>query len=240
MADIINFSKFFGGKKELPKFNKKEILEDFYIQTEKDEEEVSTQDEISTEEVPVEVETSEEETAQNVEESLDREDIERLIQEQVERIRKQTIEQYKVQENLIVDTQDEVEEDVYEEANTDESYPVYIDKNENFSCDIEIEGAQLKDTQVRLVLETGDWNLLFNGEIDRNGKVNIPIRKLSILEEGTRGVIKMEVIAEGSVFTPWEQDFEARRSKKVSVSFNENKKFSPKFSTGVKVSVKKK
>jgi hypothetical protein len=238
MADVINFSKFFGGKKELPKFNKKEILEDFYIQSEKDEEEVSIQDEIPTREVPVEVETSEEETAQNVEESLDREDIERLIQEQVERIRKQTIKEYKVQENLIVE-QDDVEEEIYEEA-TDESYPVYIDKNENFSCDIEIEGAQLKDTQVRLVLETENWNLLFNGEIDRNGKVNIPIRKLSILEEGTRGVIKMEVIAEGSVFTPWEQDFEAKRSKKVSVSFNENKKFSPKPSTGVKVSVKKK
>ena len=161
-----------------------------------------------------------------------------MIQEQVERIRKQTIDEYKVQENLITDTQDE--DEVYEETSTDESYPVYIDKNENFSCDIEIEGAQLKDTQVRLVLETGDWNLLFNGEIDRNGKVNIPIRKLNILEEGARGVIKMEVIAEGSVFTPWEQDFEAKRSKKVSVSFNENKKFSPKFSTGVKVSVKKK
>jgi hypothetical protein len=50
----------------------------------------------------------------------------------------------------------------------------------------------------------------------------------------------MEVIAEGSVFTPWEQDFEAKRSKKVMVSFNENKKVAPKFNTGVKVSVKKK
>jgi len=234
MSDIINFSKFAGGKKELPKFDKKEILEDFYISGEEEEEnnEVSIE-----EEIPVEVETREEETAQNVEESLDRDDIERLIQEQVERIRKQTIEDYKIQENVVQEVE---EDDVYESSNSSESYPVYIDKSENFSCDIEIEGAQLKDTQVRLVLETSDWNLLFNGEIDRNGKVNIPIRKLNILEEGARGVIKMEVIAEGSVFTPWEQDFEAKRSKKVMVSFNENKKVSPKFNTGVKVSVKKK
>lgn len=233
MSEIINFSKFAGGKKELPKFNKKEILEDFYISKEEEEE----NDEVSAEEeIPVEVEIHEEETAQNVEESLDRDDIERLIQEQVERIRKQTIEDYKVKENFIQDDQEEV----YESDQSSEAYPVYIDKNENFSCDIEIEGAQLKDTQVRLVLETAEWNLLFNGEIDRNGKVNIPIRKLNILEEGSRGVIKMEVIAEGSVFTPWEQDFEAKRSKKVMVSFNENKKVAPKFNTGVKVSVKKK
>lgn len=233
MSEIINFSKFAGGKKELPKFNKQEILEDFYISKEEEEE----NDEVSAEEeIPVEVEIREEETAQNVEESLDRDDIERLIQEQVERIRKQTIEDYKVKENFIQDD----EEEVYESDQSSEAYPVYVDKNENFSCDIEIEGAQLKDTQVRLVLETGEWNLLFNGEIDRNGKVNIPIRKLNILEEGARGVIKMEVIAEGSVFTPWEQDFEAKRSKKVMVSFNENKKVAPKFNTGVKVSVKKK
>jgi hypothetical protein len=233
MSEIINFSKFAGGKKELPKFNKQEILEDFYISKEDEEE----NDEVSAEEeIPVEVEIREEETAQNVEESLDRDDIERLIQEQVERIRKQTIEDYKVKENYIQDD----EEEVYESDQSSEAYPVYIDKNENFSCDIEIEGAQLKDTQVRLVLETREWNLLFNGEIDRNGKVNIPIRKLNILEEGARGVIKMEVIAEGSVFTPWEQDFEAKRSKKVMVSFNENKKVAPKFNTGVKVSVKKK
>lgn len=233
MSEIINFSKFAGGKKELPKFNKKEILEDFYISNEEDEDKnVSTE-----EEVPVEVETREEETAQNLEESLDRDDIERLIQEQVERIRKQTIEDFKIQENFIDQTEEE--EEVFE-SDQSEAYPVYIDKNENFSCDIEIEGAQLKDTQVRLVLETGEWNLLFNGEIDRSGKVNIPIRKLNILEEGARGIIKMEVIAEGSVFTPWEQDFEAKRSKKVMVSFNENKKVAPKFKTGVKVYVKKK
>ena len=235
MSEIINFSKFAGGKKELPKFNKKEILEDFYISNEEEEDNKNVSTE---EEVPVEVETREEETAQNVEESLDRDDIERLIQEQVERIRKQTIEDFKIQENFI--DQNEEEEEVFESDQSSEAYPVYIDKNENFSCDIEIEGAQLKDTQVRLVLETGEWNLLFNGEIDRSGKVNIPIRKLNILEEGARGIIKMEVIAEGSVFTPWEQDFEAKRSKEVMVSFNENKKVAPKFNTGVKVSVKKK
>ncbi len=83
---------------------------------------------------------------------------------------------------------------------------------------------------------------MFTGEIDRNGKVNIPIRKLNIFEEGTKGKIKMEVIAEGTVFTPWEDDFEVKMSKKVMVKFNENKSVpKPKTITkpGVKVNFKK-
>ena len=69
---------------------------------------------------------------------------------------------------------------------------------------------------------------MFPGEIDRNGKVTIPIRKLNILEEGLKGTIKMEVIAEGTVFIPWEDDFEVKMSKKVMVKFNENKSTKPK------------
>ena len=168
---------------------------------------------------------------------VQREDIEKLIQQEVEKIRKQTIEDYKIQENILINQ--EVEEDIIEKVNTGEYYHVFIDKSENFICEIELEGAQLKDTQVRLVLETENWNLLFNGEIDRNGKVNIPIKKLSIFDEGEHGSIKMEVIAEGTVFIPWEQEFEAKRSKKVMVSFNENKKSKPQINTGVKVSLRK-
>ena len=116
-------------------------------------------------------------------------------------------------------------------------------KAETFSCDIELEGANLKDTEVRLVLESDNWNLMFPGEIDKNGKVTIPIRKLNIFEEGTRGKIKMEVIAEGTVFTPWEDDFEVKMSKKVMIKFNESKTNSNKPKTiikpGVKVNFKK-
>lgn len=81
---------------------------------------------------------------------------------------------------------------------------------------------------------------MFPGEIDRNGKVSIAIKKLNILEEGTRGKIKMEVIAEGTVFTPWEDDFEIKLSKKVTVKFNENKQSKQIVKKpGVKVNFKK-
>jgi hypothetical protein len=278
MNDIINFSKFFQNKKELPAFNKEEILNNFFIEDEEDQivesEEgvdntmISNFPHIAKEESDKRskrIEKSYEEDPDGMyprddsrydndqdsggwqdgmgeppsNESVQREDIEKLIQQEVEKIRKQTIEDYKIQENILINEEQEVEEEIVEKVNTDEYYQVFIDKSENFTCEIELEGAQLKDTQVRLVLETENWNLLFNGEIDRNGKVNIPIKKLSLFDEGDHGSIKMEVIAEGTVFIPWEQEFEAKRSKKVMVSFNENKKSKPLINTGVKVSLRK-
>ena len=280
MNDIINFSKFFQNKKELPAFNKEEILNNFFIEDDDDDQIVESEESVDntmisnfphiakeeSDKRSRRIEKSYEEDPDGMyprddsrydddqgsggwqdgmgeppsNESVDRddvvqrEDIEKLIQQEVEKIRKQTIEDYKIQENI-----QEVEEEIVEKVNTDEYYPVFIDKSENFICEIELEGAKLKDTQVRLVLETENWNLLFNGEIDRNGKVNIPIKKLSLFEEGDHGSIKMEVIAEGTVFIPWEQEFEAKRSKKVMVSFNENKKSKPQINTGVKVSLRK-
>ena len=276
MNDIINFSKFFQNKKELPAFNKEEILNNFFIDEDDDQiiesEEsvnntmISNFPHIAKEESDKRERRAEKSYEEDPDgmyprddsrydddqvsggwqdgmgeppsnESVQREDIEKLIQQEVEKIRKQTIEDYKIQENILINQ--EVEEEIVEKVNTDEYYHVFIDKSENFICEIELEGAQLKDTQVRLVLETENWNLLFNGEIDRNGKVNIPIKKLSLFEEGDHGSIKMEVIAEGTVFIPWEQEFEAKRSKKVMVSFNENKKSKPQINTGVKVSLRK-
>ena len=74
----------------------------------------------------------------------------------------------------------------------------------------------------------------------KNGKCNIPIRKLGILNEGTVGRIKLEVIAEGTVFVPWEDEFKVKVSKKVSVVVNENKRqSSDSKKSGVKVNFKK-
>jgi len=172
-----------------------------------------------------------------------------MIQKEVERIKKETIAEFKANESKEIELpiiEEEVEEEYQEEEiveSRSDYYKVYADKAETFSCDIELEGANLKDTEVRLVLESDNWNLMFPGEIDRNGKVNIPIRKLNIFEEGTKGKIKMEVIAEGTVFTPWEDDFEVKMSKKVMVKFNEGKTTSNKPKTivkpGVKVNFKK-
>jgi hypothetical protein len=231
MDGIINFSEFFKntGKKELPKFDKEEILNDFFI-----EEDIETNE---TEETTQEIENVSENLKISEESDLiDRDEVEEMIQKEVERIKKETIAEYKANESKEItlpfieeELQEEIEEEEeISETKSSEYYKVFNDKAETFSCEIELEGANLKDTQVRLVLESDNWNLMFPGEIDRNGKVTIPIRKLNILEEGLKGTIKMEVIAEGTVFIPWEDDFEVKMSKKVMVKFNENKSTKPK------------
>jgi hypothetical protein len=99
-------------------------------------------------------------------------------------------------------------------------YQLYKDVNENFVCDIFIEGAKIEDSKVRLVLESKEWNLIFNGYIE-NGKCYIPIKKLDILNEDITGEIKLEIIAEGNVFVPWCDKFIVKSTKKVK-TLNEN------------------
>ena len=57
-------------------------------------------------------------------------------------------------------------------------YKLFTDKSELFECDIKLEGASLSKSKARLVVETSDYSLLFNGSISSGGKCEIPIRKL--------------------------------------------------------------
>ena len=97
-------------------------------------------------------------------------------------------------------------------------YKLFTDKTELFECNISLQGASLKKSKARLVVETQDYSLLFNGSINSNGKCEIPIRKLKgLIDEDTSGNIRLEVIAEDTFFTPWESDFEVETSRKVTV-----------------------
>ncbi len=97
-------------------------------------------------------------------------------------------------------------------------YRLFIDKAEIFECDIKVEGTSLNKSKARLVIETQNYSLLFNGKIDSSGKCSIPIKKLKgLIEENSKGNIKLEIIAEDTYFTPWETTFEVEASKKVTV-----------------------
>ena len=97
-------------------------------------------------------------------------------------------------------------------------YKLFTDKSELFECDIKLQGASLKKSKARLVVETQDYSLMFNGSISTSGKCEIPIIKLKgLIDEDTTGNIRLEVIAEDTFFTPWESDFEVETSKKVTV-----------------------
>ena len=118
-------------------------------------------------------------------------------------------------------------------------YKLFTYKSELFECDIKLEGASLSKSSARLVVETKDYSLLFNGDINSSGKCEIPIRKLKgLIDENTSGNIRLEVIAEDTFFTPWESDFEVDASKKVTVEVKSQTTKKPIVETKVKVKVK--
>lgn len=97
-------------------------------------------------------------------------------------------------------------------------YKLFTDKSELFECDITLQGASVKKSKARLVIDTKDYSIMFNGTISESGKCKIPIKKLKgLIDENTSGNIRLEVIAEDTFFVPWETDFKIETSKKVTV-----------------------
>jgi len=118
-------------------------------------------------------------------------------------------------------------------------YKLFTDKAELFECSISLQGASLKKSKARLVVETPEYSLLFKGSISKGGKCEIPIRKLKgLIDEDTKGNIRLEVIAEDTFFTPWESDFEVDASKKVTVEVKSQTTKKPIVEAKVKVKVK--
>lgn len=110
------------------------------------------------------------------------------------------------------------------ESIDDNFYKLYKDINEEFICDIAIEGSTIDETFARIVIESDEWSLIFPGTIE-NGKCIVPIKKLGIFKEGQIGNIKLEVVAEGNLFVPWQDKYKVKLSKKVVVNnMSENKK----------------
>ena len=115
-------------------------------------------------------------------------------------------------------------------------YKLFTDKTELFECSISLQGASLKKSKARLVVETPEYSLLFNGTISKSGKCEIPIRKLKgLIDENTSGNIRLEVIAEDTFFTPWKSEFEVDTSKKVTVEVKSQTTKKPIVEAKVKV-----
>tara|TARA_B100002051_G_C16492842_1_gene513806 strand:- start:222 stop:773 length:552 start_codon:yes stop_codon:yes gene_type:complete len=105
------------------------------------------------------------------------------------------------------------------------SYKLYTDKQETFECKIHLEGASLSKATSRILVETSDLKLMFEGTIDKDGNCQVPIKKLrGLVNENDKGNIKLEVIAEDTYFMPWESDFEVDTSKKIKVEVKQQNK----------------
>ena len=70
------------------------------------------------------------------------------------------------------------------------SYKLYTDKQEIFECNIFLEGASLTKATSRIIVETQDLKLLFEGTIDKDGNCKVPIKKLrGLVSEDDKGTI---------------------------------------------------
>mgnify|MGYP003626390815 CR=1 FL=1 len=67
-------------------------------------------------------------------------------------------------------------------------YKLYTDKIENFEAKIKLEGASLKKSKARLVVEADGFDVMFRGTIDDTGNVKIPVKRLrGLIDENTKG-----------------------------------------------------
>ena len=108
------------------------------------------------------------------------------------------------------------------------AYKLYTDKQETFECDLFLEGADLKDSSARIIVETDNLTLLFKGKINEDGNCKVPIKKLKgLLDEKSEGNIKLEVIAEDTLIEPWQSEFVVETSKKVTVKVKSQKNKKP-------------
>ena len=119
------------------------------------------------------------------------------------------------------------------------AYKLYTDKQETFECDLFLEGADLKNSSARIIVESNDLTLMFKGKIDEKGNCKVPIKKLKgLLDEDTTGDIKLEVIAEDTLIEPWQSDFVVSTSKKVTVEVKSQSKEKPQIKESTKPQVK--
>jgi hypothetical protein len=117
-------------------------------------------------------------------------------------------------------------------------YKLYTDKQETFECDLFLEGADLKESSARIVVESKDLTLMFKGTIDDKGNCKVPIKKLKgLMSENTTGDIKLEVIAEDTLIEPWQSDFVVETAKKVTVEVKSQKE-KPQIKESTKPQVK--
>ena len=92
-----------------------------------------------------------------------------------------------------------------------------------------MDGTSLSNSKVRLVIETEEMSYMFNGHIENTGVCEVIIPKTKhFLPEGTRGNMRLEVIADDVYFEPWSSDFGVKTNKKVNVVVSEQEEEKPK------------
>lgn len=120
---------------------------------------------------------------------------------------------------------------------------IHKDRGETFNCHFKIDGANIKDTIVRLCLEfDNNKNLFFNGVLKENGDCVVEIPKLKEVNE-KEGKLTIEAIADSVYFKLYEADVEFKKSIEVSMVetpvSNESVSQTTKVQLGISQEIKK-
>ena len=118
---------------------------------------------------------------------------------------------------------------VNEEVESSDVYKLYRDREETFECNISVEGASLASAVARIIVDTNTLNLIFYGKLYKDGRCLVPLQKMTMYPEGTRGQIRLEVIVDDTVFSPWESACVVEGAKKVTVDVKQKKQVSVNF-----------
>jgi hypothetical protein len=104
------------------------------------------------------------------------------------------------------------------------AYTLYLDRPEEFICEVAVKNASLKDAFARMVVEANDLTLMFEGKL-KDGKCIVPIRRLKgLIDENSKGKMHLEVIVEDTYFKPWSDNFIVEEHTSIKVKVNEQKK----------------
>ncbi len=114
------------------------------------------------------------------------------------------------------------------------SYTIYLDKDETFECEASIKNASYKNSSARLIIESNDINLVFFGSVDKD-TISVPIKSLKkYFTESDKATIKLEVIVENQLVTPWESEVEFDSYNKVEIKEVKNVRSKPLIEVKVK------
>jgi hypothetical protein len=118
-------------------------------------------------------------------------------------------------------------------------YKLLKDKNNEFQCEIKLVGASEKNAKARLFLEGTGCEYSFKGTIEGTRcRVNLgKLKTFSNLMES--GKIRLEIVADDTLFVPYESTYELGESKGVTVEVIENDSTTKKTMVEVVVDIPK-
>jgi predicted nucleic acid-binding Zn-ribbon protein len=164
-----------------------------------------------------------EEQYSNISQSIS--DLEKRITEQLNKEKSDIDKKIAEPEQVIEHTAEPIDESV------SDLYKLYRDREETFECNISVEGASLSSAQVRLVIDTNLLNVIFYGKLYKDGRCLVPLKKMTMFPEGAKGQIRLEVVVDDTLFSPWESTCIVEGAKKVSVDIKQKKGVSINFGT---------